>query len=80
MPYVRFRDTHLAHHQDANLTDPYDEFESNCIDPAVWRRMPVLVRALLRVNNTLAGRMIVWPLVGQTVFMRDDWRAVRVGH
>ena len=29
IPFTRFRDTHLAHHHDANLTDPYDDPESN---------------------------------------------------
>ena len=24
IPYLRFRETHLAHHQDTNLTDPYN--------------------------------------------------------
>ncbi len=27
VPYGRFRDTHLAHHFDPNLTDPYDDPE-----------------------------------------------------
>ena len=40
VPYLRFRDTHLAHHQDAILTDPYDDPESNYLDPANWARMP----------------------------------------
>ncbi|MBY5932022.1 fatty acid desaturase [Tateyamaria omphalii] len=79
VPYLRFRDTHLAHHQDANLTDPYDDPESNYVDPVVWRRMPRVLRVVLRVNNTLAGRMLVGPLVGQILFMRDDWRAIREG-
>ncbi|APX11921.1 fatty acid desaturase [Tateyamaria omphalii] len=79
IPYLRFRDTHLAHHQDANLTDPYDDPETNYIDPAVWRRMPWVMRAVLRVNNTLAGRMLVGPLVAQVGFMAADWRAIRAG-
>ncbi|WP_415402354.1 fatty acid desaturase [Tateyamaria sp. SN3-11] len=76
IPYVRFRDTHLAHHQDANLTDPYDDPESNYLDPEVWARLPQAMRGVLQVNNTLAGRMLVGPLVAQVVFMREDWRAI----
>jgi len=30
IPYARFRDSHLAHHQDARLTDPYDDPETTC--------------------------------------------------
>ena len=59
IPYIRFRDTHLAHHMDARLTDPYDDPESNYLDPAVWARLPRWCRALRQVNNTLAGRMIL---------------------
>ena len=79
IPYLRFRDTHLAHHQDANLTDPYDDPESNYLDPAVWAQLPRCVRGVLEFNNTLAGRMLVGPLVSQIVFMRADWHAVRSG-
>ncbi len=79
VPYLRFRDTHLAHHQDAILTDPYDDPESNYLDPALWARMPGWLRALRRVNNTLAGRMLIGPLVGQVSFMASDWRAIRRG-
>src|SRR6056297_972827 len=35
VPYGRFRDTHLAHHRDEHLTDPYDDPESNYLDPRV---------------------------------------------
>ncbi|MEL6450734.1 MAG: fatty acid desaturase [Pseudomonadota bacterium] len=79
VPYLRFRDTHLAHHQDANLTDPYDDPESNYVDPVRWQRLPWLARVALRVNNTLAGRMAIGPLMGQLFFMAQDWRLIRAG-
>lgn len=79
VPYLRFRDLHLAHHQDAILTDPYDDPESNYLDPARWVRMPGWLRVLRRANNTLAGRMIVGPALGQAGFMAADWAAIRNG-
>ena len=79
VPYLRFRDTHLAHHRDTLLTDPYDDPESNYLDPVVWRRLSRPVQALLSFNNTLLGRLIVGPIVGQVSFMRVDWRAIRAG-
>jgi fatty acid desaturase len=79
IPYLRFRDTHLAHHMDATLTDPYDDPESNYLDPAVWARLPRAVRALMTANNTLLGRMLLGPAIGQAVFMAADWRAIRAG-
>lgn len=80
IPYLRFKDTHLAHHQDSLLTDPYDDPESNYLDAGDWARLPAWRRALLRVNNTLAGRILLGPLIGQIAFMRSDWRAVREGN
>ena len=79
VPYHRFRDTHLAHHRDANLTDPYDDPESNYLDPAVWARLPRPVRGLLAANNTLAGRMVLGPLIGMACFVAGDIAAIRAG-
>jgi fatty acid desaturase len=72
IPYERFRDTHLQHHFDPALTDPYDDPESNYLDPAVWARLSPPVRGLLRLNNTLLGRMILGPFIGTWVFIRAD--------
>ncbi len=80
VPYVRFRDTHLAHHRDSLLTDPYDDPESNYLDPAGWALMPGWLRVARRVNNTLAGRMLVGPMLGQLSFMASDWAAIRAGN
>ncbi len=78
-PYGRFRDLHLAHHRDENLTDPYDDPESNYMDPAVWARLPVPVRLILRANNTLLGRMLIGPAVSILAVLRADLRAIRGG-
>jgi len=77
IPYLRFRDTHLAHHHDEVLTDPYDDPETNYLDPAVWAQMPAVMRAILNVNNRLLGRMLIGPVISQISFMRADWRAIR---
>ena len=78
-PYRRFRDTHLQHHFDPNLTDPYDDPESNYQDPADWARTGPLRRALWAANNTLAGRMILGPLLGTCSFVANDLRRVAAG-
>lgn len=74
VPYLRFKDTHLQHHNDAALTDPYDDPESNFCDPAVWERLPGVVKLILRVNNTLAGRVLIGPVVGTATFLAQDLR------
>jgi fatty acid desaturase len=79
IPYGRFRDQHLAHHRDAIITDPYDDPETNYLDPAVWARLSGPVRALLRANNTLLGRMVLGPAIGLFAFVSGDIRAIRSG-
>ncbi|MEP4197475.1 MAG: fatty acid desaturase [Aliishimia sp.] len=79
IPYHRFRDTHLAHHQDSRLTDPYDDPESNYLDPVRWAQMPAWQKSVRRANNTLAGRMLIGPVLGQIGFMAQDWAAIRAG-
>jgi fatty acid desaturase len=79
IPYLRFRDTHLAHHMDATLTDPYEDPESNYLDPTVWARLPAWQKRILMLNNTLLGRMLIGPTVGQIFFMADDLRRIGAG-
>jgi fatty acid desaturase len=79
VPYLRFRDLHLAHHRDEFLTDPYDDPETNYLDPAVWDRLSPAAQRLLRFNNTLAGRILVGPVLGLWTFIRADLRAIRAG-
>ncbi|MGR3836860.1 MAG: fatty acid desaturase [Cognatishimia sp.] len=76
IPYLRFKDTHLLHHTDSKLTDPYDDPESNYLDPKVWGRLPFVARLALRVNNTLIGRIVLGPAIGQLCFMSCDARAI----
>ena len=79
VPYERFRDTHLAHHRDPRLTDPYDDPESNYMDPAVWAGLGRPARALLRANNTLLGRMLLGPAISLYGLHLGDARAARRG-
>jgi len=72
VPYGRFRDTHLAHHNDPILTDPYDDPESNFFDPKVWAGLPAWAQAVFRANNTLLGRMVLGPLIGNAMWLRNE--------
>lgn len=77
--YLRFKDTHLQHHFDPALTDPYDDPESNYMDPAVWARIGWAMRLLCRVNNTLAGRILIGPILGTFGFLWQDFLRARHG-
>ena len=64
LPYQRYKDTHLQHHNNQHLTDPEKDPESFYLLPDDWAAMPGLKRSLFRFNNTLAGRMLIGPAVG----------------
>lgn len=80
VPYRRFKDLHIAHHNDETLTDPYDDPETNYLDPEVWARQPRWIQSLLRFNNTLLGRILIGPAIGYTAFLAADIRAMRAGN
>ena len=77
VPYERFRDLHLAHHQDARLTDPYDDPESAYLNPATWKRLPRLVRWVLELNNCMVGRVALGVVISQVVFIVSEAQAWR---
>ncbi|MFN3952832.1 MAG: fatty acid desaturase [Pararhodobacter sp.] len=78
-PYRRYRATHLAHHHDERLTDPFDDPESYY--KARWRHaaMPHWLRAILRANNTMLGRIVLGPVLGAAGFLTGEARLLRAG-
>lgn len=78
-PYRRFRTLHLKHHHDAHLTDPFEDPESYY--RALWQvqEMPAAVRRVLKVNNTMAGRFVLGPVLGALGLVVGDLRAIRQG-
>ncbi len=79
IPYRRFRTLHLSHHRDRNLTDPYDDPESFYLHPARWQDLAWPLQRLLRVNNSLAGRLLLGPAIALAVFWRRDSAAIARG-
>lgn len=79
IPFNRFRDLHLAHHQDSNLTDPYDDPESNYLDPRVWSKLPGWKQRVFAANNTLMGRILLGPAISESAFLKDEWQGARRG-
>ena len=79
VPYHRFRDTHLAHHVDNNLTDPYDDPETAYHDGVRWQGYSRSYKALLAFNSTLTGRMLVGPAIGLFAFYRQDLQFIHQG-
>ncbi|MEO0343141.1 MAG: fatty acid desaturase [Pseudomonadota bacterium] len=79
VPYIRFRDMHLAHHDNEMLTDPYDDPESFYFEPSEWAQHSWTTKTILEFNNTLLGRLIVGPIVGQFSFMCMDSKHAKTG-
>lgn len=78
-PYRRFKALHLRHHADDRLTDPFDDPESYY--KALWKydELPAVLQALLRMNNTMAGRFVLGPPLSVAGFLIGDLRLVLAG-
>jgi fatty acid desaturase len=86
LPYALYKRAHLKHHNDEWLTDPIEDPESYYLTGDVWHRTGALGRLLVTVDNTLAGRLIIGPLVSLATFwghevshvLRGDFRNARI--
>ena len=76
LPYERYRENHLNHHINDRLTDPLDDPETNYWTPEDWARLGTIGRGLVRIQLTLAGRMIVGPYWRIPRFLRDELRSI----
>ncbi len=72
LPYHRYRDTHLRHHNDLMLTCPVNDPESYYLLPDTWAAMPGIKRMLFSANQTLLGRMVLGPAVSIVRFWSED--------
>jgi fatty acid desaturase len=79
LPYGRYRDTHLVHHNDLHLTCPVQDPESYYLLPDDWNAMPGIKRAVYTFNNTLFGRMLIGPAVGIIRFWSGEFMAMVKG-
>ena len=77
LPFSTYRTTHLRHHQDANLTDPFEDPESYYWTSAGWRDLGAFRRAMARAQATLLGRIVLGPawMIPRSVAatVRDAW-------
>ncbi len=63
-PYPLYRKSHSTHHRDVHLTIPGVDTESYYVLQADWAAHGTLCRAaLLMFNQTMAGRLLVGPLL-----------------
>ena len=79
LPYPLYRSRHLRHHATLHLTDPLDDTESYYVDAARWQRLGPCRRFVLRVNNTLAGRLLLGPVLSVLGFWREEGTRIARG-
>ena len=80
LPYLRYKQTHLTHHNDANLTDPRLDPESYYMLPEHWAEVRGIRRGLYRFNNTLMGRMLIGPAVSIIRFWSAEFHDIAQGN
>jgi len=74
LPFHRFRDLHLKHHHESALTDPTNDPESPFVDREVWQGFSAVQRWVFTANHTLAGRLILGPMVSMVRLIVSDCR------
>lgn len=79
LPYQRYRQTHLQHHDDEHLTCPENDPESYYLLPKAWAAMPGLKRTLFKINHTLGGRMLIGPAVSVARFWSSEFLDILAG-
>ena len=79
LPFPIYRETHLAHHRDERLTDPIDDPESYYLTPDAWARAGRWTRALLQVQQTLLGRVLLGSFWRIGAFWRGEARRIAAG-
>ena len=68
VPYFRFKETHIKHHQNASISDPFEDPESAYQDLETWEKRPGWVQVVFEFNNTLFGRMLIGPALSSIGF------------
>jgi len=71
-PYRRYRQLHLQHHNDNNLTDPYEDPESYFWPDSERQNIHPVKLYILGLNNTFIGRMVLGPALGLWGFYRTE--------
>jgi fatty acid desaturase len=79
LPFERYRQTHLAHHNDDRLTDPLDDPESRYVTAEDWAARGPLMRAVIRSQGTLLGRLTLGPVLAPVQFVLAEARDIMSG-
>lgn len=79
LPFGAYKETHLKHHRDENLTDPFEDPESFYVPCDVWERLPSWRRRLLEWRNSFLGRILIGPVYGIAAFWSEQAQRLIAG-
>jgi fatty acid desaturase len=76
LPLEIYRRSHLLHHANASLTDPYDDPESHYWSPQQWQALGWLGRGLIMAQSSLLGLILIGPFWSVGRFFIQEGKAV----
>ncbi|MDN0121145.1 fatty acid desaturase [Yersinia frederiksenii] len=78
-PYGLYRDSHIQHHKNEDLTHPEKDPECYYYTAEQWRHFPLLFKSIIRISNTFIGRLVVGPALDIIDTIRSASRAFITG-
>ncbi|RON06485.1 fatty acid desaturase [Pseudomonas brassicacearum] len=79
-PYTLYRDSHLVHHRDEDLTLPGRDPESRYVSAQQWQGSSVFERSLHWLNKTVLGRFAVGAPLALLALAREEFQRLRQGN
>lgn len=80
IPYSLYKETHLIHHNNDDLTDPAHDPESYYICPKRWATFPNWMKRYFRFYNTLGGRFFWGPVHVSMMLFYSEIRLLLAGN
>lgn len=78
-PYGLYRDSHIQHHRDEDLTHPEKDPECYYYTATQWQYFHILLKGVIRLSNTFVGRLTIGPLLDIINTLRSAGRAFMSG-
>ncbi|UEB94713.1 fatty acid desaturase [Pseudomonas sp. HN2] len=76
-PYTLYRDSHLRHHREEDLTVPGVDPESRYLTSASWRDGSAFERSVHWLNKTVLGRFVIGAPLALTALAREEQQRLR---
>src|SRR5215212_7778714 len=80
LPFPLYYEAHRKHHQNTRLTEPGVDTESFYVRQGDWKRLSAFRRTLLLGNQTLAGRVLLGPLLRLEKLAVREFARLRSGN